>query len=95
MIMVLIIGMLTFLPGPDARPIRVPMWFFCTSTLVFFAFRWHSLRKRVFSGQVSPAEFREDPRRHLLGPRLPLVLWFVATIVILIGIVVIEAMFHL
>jgi hypothetical protein len=89
---VVIFGLLTFLPGEATRSTRLPMWFFCFSLLGFFAFRWHSLRKVVFSGQLSPSEFRKDPRRHLLGPRLPLVVWFVMTIAILLSFVIVQAL---
>ena len=89
--LVAIIALITFLAGDGARPMRVPMGLFCLSMLGFFAFRWHSLRKQVFTGQISPSEFRQDPRRHLLGPRLPYVIWLTATVAVLIGTVIVEA----
>ena len=92
---VITFGMLIFLPGAGARPVRVAMGFFGGPMLGFFAFRWHVLRRRVFSGEISAAEFRRDPRGHVLGPRLPVVIWFVITLVLLIGIVVVGAELHL
>jgi hypothetical protein len=86
-----IIGLVTFLPGDGARPVRVPMGLFCVSIIGFFAVRWHSLRKQVFSGQLLPSGFRKDPRRYILGPRLPLGIWFAITITLLIGTVVLLA----
>jgi hypothetical protein len=86
-----IVGLVTFLPGEGARPVRLPMGFFCASILGFFAFRWHSLRRQVFSGRLLPSEFRKDPRRYILGPRRPLVIWFAVTVTVFIGTVVLQA----
>ena len=87
-----VFGLVTFLPGAGTRPACVPMGLSCASILGFFAFRWHVLRRQAFSGQLLPSEFRKDPRRHILGPRVPFIIWLVATTGIVLGVVVLRAL---
>ena len=87
-----VFGLITFLPGAGSRPVRIPMGLACASILGFFAFRWHVLRRQAFSGQLLPSEFRRDPRRHILGPRVPFIVWLVATISLVLGAVVLKAL---
>lgn len=39
-------------------------------------------------GAISSAEFRADPKRHILGPRLPYMLWSIGTVIIFFAIVI-------
>ena len=73
---------------PHDQGIVAAMVFFSISVLCFLAFRWHLLRKLALSGAISIAEFRADPKKHILGPRLLYLLWFIGTVCIFFAIVI-------
>jgi hypothetical protein len=76
---------------PGNRGISVAMAVFGLSLVAFFAYRWHRLRGDAATGDLTPEEFYRSPRAHILGPLLPLVIWFVTTVVAVIGIAVLSA----
>lgn len=56
------------------------------SMITFFAYRWASLKRAVATGQVSEAAVLAAPERHFLGPLLPVAVWFIATLMLTIGV---------
>jgi hypothetical protein len=94
-IFAVIVGLVIWprLGRPHDQAIVAAMVFFSVSVLCFLAFRWHLLRKLASSGAISSTEFRADPKRHILGPRLPYILWFIGTVCILFAIVIGFALF--
>jgi hypothetical protein len=75
----------------DSPGTSVGMAVFALSLVAFFAYRWHRLRSDAATGTLTPEEFYRSPRAHILGPMLPLVIWFVATVVALIAIALLSA----
>jgi hypothetical protein len=94
-IFVVIIGLIIWprLSRSHDQGVVAAMVFFTVSVLCFLAFRWHLLRKLALSGAISIAEFRADPKKHILGPRLPYISWFIGTVCILFAIVIGFAIF--
>jgi hypothetical protein len=87
-----VIGIVTVVGfEPDNRGTSVAMAVFGLSLVAFFAYRWHRLRTDAATGRLTPEEFYRDPRAHIRGPLLPLVVWLVLTIAALIAIVVFSA----
>jgi hypothetical protein len=87
-----VIGIVTvagFQPGNWGTLVAMAM--FGISLVGFFAYRWHHLRADAASGRLKAEEFSRDPRGHILGPILPLIVWFVVTVVALIAIAVFSA----
>jgi hypothetical protein len=87
--LVVIFSVVTFL-GRE-RSMRLPMGFACLSILGFAAFRWHSLRKLVFSGTVPPSDIRRDLRSYFIGPLLPRIIWLVLTVIGVAVLVILQA----
>ena len=61
------------------------------SAVSFLAYRWHRLRSDVAAGHLTREVFYREPRAQILGPVLPLALWFVVTIMTMFTIVVLGA----
>jgi hypothetical protein len=78
-----------FQPG-DWRTV-VAMAVFGMSLVGFFAYRWRHMRADAAIGRPTPEEFNRSPRAYVLGPVLPLVVWFAVTIAALIIFAVLSA----
>jgi uncharacterized membrane protein len=83
------ITLLGFQPGN--RRTSVAMAVFGVSLVGFFAYRWRRLRADAAIGRPTPEEFNRSPRAYILGPVLPLVVWFAVTVAALIIFAVLSA----
>jgi hypothetical protein len=94
---VLIIGTIAvvtwFKTGPGTSVgIILAMAILAASLVGYFAFRWHKLRVAAATGVLTTRDFYADPRSHILGPKKPLVIWFICTIAAILGTVVLFAL---
>ena len=66
--------------GIDATSASIPVLFL--SILVFSGFRWSRMRHDFASGKFTEADFRNNPLPILMGRRMPAILWFCVTLLL-------------
>lgn len=62
------------------------------SMAAFLGFRWSALREDLAKGAYSEADFLADPRTKLIGPTRPAVMWFIATVLAMLSVVILDVL---
>ena len=77
----------------ESEPSDWSVLFLFVSTATFLAYRWRKLRQAASAqGQRLESATVVDPLKALFGPALPAVLWFVATVSLLVASIVASAL---
>ena len=64
----------------DITAASVPL--LCISSLAFVSYRWSQMRRDFAAGKLTEADFRENPRKIVIGRPLHAVLWFCCTLLL-------------
>ena len=69
----------------------VALGVFTASSLIYFAYRWRSLRAEVAQGTFRADEFHKNPQKYILGSGRSLWLWFAGTMAAVLATIIYAA----